>query len=566
MEAGDLRSSKEVMNLDRLGSLYPTRLSFSRTLIRRMSRENWSIKKTSFNLDKKGMGTAIYQINTNSSLLWFVVFSEHLSPEDRTDRVIAEKWDATFTLTSDEPTSSSLKRLKENVPLQEMGRYSTKEIVLSRANKSVRLFDYVTEKLSAGTQPDEAELMNVGYLIRTTAVYGNGKFGLSDLASIKSKKLFTLPFQPEMLCVYLVRCFSFDWVEHVAYFRNPTCFKPLANHLKQALGVGNATGLGMAPFLVNHPKLVCRWITARENALAVVRRKKIVTAEDKAKFIKLLNTARLHLKEWPTTDAEQKKKNLVLKKELFDISTKTTELSRDSLWDNLISWAQSTLTMEGQELLNSLAIETNPKLVDEYELETASEEVMGIEPNMVLTSILDIIKIRYSWALSLDLESCESQARFWYRSEEKEEPRLGWRFKEPGAEKELRLGIAQNVRKLYDELLLGEVSLEATTVAEFLLTRPIWRETIQRIQSLKNCRYAEIEGNLLDGKFRAVNLLRCKLAMFGATKFDPKSDLWIRITLFQGAPLPKDLNEANSEAVSLTSLAKDLSNAASHFI
>jgi hypothetical protein len=168
--------------------------------------------------------------------------------------------------------------------------------------------------------------------------------------------------------------------------------------------------------------------------------------------------------------------------------------------------------------------------------------------------------------LSLELKGYESQARFWYRSEEKEEPRLGWRFKEPGADKELRLGIAQNVRKLYDELLLGEVSLEVTTVAEFLLTRPVWRETIQRIQSLKNCRYAEVEGNLLDDKFRAVNLLRCKLAMFGATKFDPKSDLWIRITLFQGAPLPKDLNEANSEAVSLTSLAKDLSNAASHFI
>ena len=50
-----------------------------------------------------------------------------------------------------------------------------------------------------------------------------------------------------------------------------------------------------------------------------------------------------------------------------------------------------------------------------------------------------------------------------------------------------------------------------------------------------------IEDNLLEESCRPINLLRCKLAMFGATKFDPKSDLWIRIALFQGAPLAKDL-------------------------
>ena len=37
---------------------------------------------------------------------------------------------------------------------------------------------------------------------------------------------------------------------------------------------------------------------------------------------------------------------------------------------------------------------------------------------------------------------------------------------------------------------------------------------------------------------RPIDLLRFKLAFFGASKFDPKSELWTRITLFQGAPLP----------------------------
>ena len=38
-------------------------------------------------------------------------------------------------------------------------------------------------------------------------------------------------------------------------------------------------------------------------------------------------------------------------------------------------------------------------------------------------------------------------------------------------------------------------------------------------------------------------LLRCKLAFFGAGKFDPKSSRWVRITLFQGAPLVSEIGQ-----------------------
>ena len=547
------RSAQELMNLARLGALYPNRLSFSRTLIRRMGREKWNIKKVSFDLDENGFGTAIYKIDTKNRHLWFVVFAQHLSAEDRTDRVIAEKWDATFTLTCEEPESEYLERLRCNVPLQEMGRFTPKEFVLSRANKSVRLFDYVADKLATGLQPDPEQLMKVGYLIRTTAVYGNGKFGLSDLENIRRQNLFNLPFQPEMLCVYLARCFSFDWVEHVAYHKNPDLFRPFEDRLKKALGVGNATGLGMAPFLINHPKLICRWMNARENALAEVRAIDTVSSLHKETFKKFLKEASLHILEWPTTDEDQKLRIQKLKQELSEASKKINNLENFKFWEKFFLWASSNLSLEGQELLNSLFIEVNPSIVDHFELETGSDEVMSIEPKMSLADILEIMETRYAWVLKINLNSDNSKARFWYRSEEKEEPRLGWRFKEPGADKEMRLGIAQNVKCLYDQITLEKRSLESITVAEFLLSAPIWRETVQRIQSLKNCRYAEIQDNLLEDSCRPINLLRCKLAMFGATKFDPKSDLWIRIALFQGAPLPNDLNQ-DQEWFSLASL------------
>ena len=55
--------------------------------------------------------------------------------------------------------------------------------------------------------------------------------------------------------------------------------------------------------------------------------------------------------------------------------------------------------------------------------------------------------------------------------------------------------------------------------------------------------YAEIRDNLLGAELRPIDMLRCKLAMFGARKFDPRSDRWLRITLFQGAPFPDELAE-----------------------
>ena len=63
-----------------------------------------------------------------------------------------------------------------------------------------------------------------------------------------------------MMLVYLVRQFTFDQVNHIAKSKNPN--KALSLDLRSArnLGIGNSTGLGMAPFIVNHPTLLHNWI------------------------------------------------------------------------------------------------------------------------------------------------------------------------------------------------------------------------------------------------------------------------------------------------------------------
>ena len=156
-----------LMTLKHMGSRYPSRLSFSRSMLRTMLVENWKIKKTKFDLDKNGYGIAIYEINASDETYSLVCFSRYLSNEDRSDRVIADKWDTAYTLHIGEINNTDLKRLELNVPLQESGRNSPNELILSRANKSVRLFEKVVTCLSNGKQPNIEEINDVGYLMRT---------------------------------------------------------------------------------------------------------------------------------------------------------------------------------------------------------------------------------------------------------------------------------------------------------------------------------------------------------------------------------------------------------------
>jgi len=178
-----LRDPSTVMKLSRLGSFHQSKLSFLRSFIREF--KEWNYKQNLFDLDKNGYGTAVYSLEKDQKSYSLACFAQHINPEERSDRVIATKWDAAFTLYDGVPMKQDIERLRVEVPQQEIGRLSYKELTLSRANKSVRIFDHVVENLSKGKQPDIELLSKVGYLYRTTAVYGSGKFGLADRFRIK---------------------------------------------------------------------------------------------------------------------------------------------------------------------------------------------------------------------------------------------------------------------------------------------------------------------------------------------------------------------------------------------
>ena len=216
IESDFMRSPEKVMRLERMGSSFPTRLSFMRTLIRRMARENWKFERTRREVDKDGYGLSIYAVTTPHRTYSLVAFTQKIPDEMRTDRVIAEVWDATFNLFDGVPTQEDIDYLANNTPKQEGGRYRPSELALARANKSLRVFKNAVDSLSKGHQPDIDLLTSVGYLMRTSAVYGSGKFGCADRAKIADRDECKAPFQMELLTVYLIRWFTIDSVEELA--------------------------------------------------------------------------------------------------------------------------------------------------------------------------------------------------------------------------------------------------------------------------------------------------------------------------------------------------------------
>ena len=542
-----LRDPGKVMRLDRMGCFHQTRLSFMRTLLRSIGSQRWRFRRTRWDVDKKGTGIAVYQIERPGRIYSLICFANDLPPEKRSDRVIATEWDATFTLFDGAPDQADIERLKAAVPKQEAGHCSQTELVLARANRSVRLFEHVVDSLAQGRQPDQEMIDNVGYLMRTTAVYGNGKFGTSDRDRIADRPEFSSAFHTELLAVWLIRGFTVDIAEHLASVRNGNAVT-MHPDLRRRLGVGNSTGLGMAPFLVLHPALIHSWMFARESALARVRSLPHSTPQTRNEFSQLISRMMLGLEDWNTGDVRQQKRIRALEKDLVKLMryVKSPGLSIKFPWDVLVTWSEKALSMEGQELVVTLVIEPHGELVDELAHTMAVDEAQyfPVDCSQSIADTIDVIEQKYAWALAVDYSRHDQSARFWYYSEEKLEPRLGQRYSEPGAEKEHPLAYGRDVRALYEDLKKTSVQDKGEkTLAGFLLVHPEHRHSVRRIQIADQLDYAEIRDNLISADLVPIDLLRCKLSFFGANKFDPKSDRWIRINMYQHAPFPDELED-----------------------
>ncbi|MGE4595004.1 MAG: hypothetical protein AAEF23_05750 [Gammaproteobacteria bacterium] len=542
-----MRPPEQVMRLDRMGSSFPTRLSFMRTLIRRMSKEKWRFEKLRQDVDENGYGVSIYAAHTPERTYSLIAFTQDIPADMRTDRVIAEVWDATFNLFDGVPTQADIDYLAQNTPKQEGGRFRPSELSLARANKSLRLFEHIVSSLADGKQPDVELLASVGYIMRTTAVYGSGKFGCADRAKIAERGECKVSFHMELLAVYLIRWFTIDLVETIAKKRGGDRAVSLESHIRQFIGVGNSTGLGMAPFLLKHPVLIHNWVTAKETALARVRSLETPVQGSLDAYIQSVRQVAQHLKEWRVADEVQSARIAQLETEIAELASwcdDENNLVKPYPWNGIYQFVEDNFSLECQEMVVSLIIEPHGTLVDDLADTMFSTTAPQFEAGMSLARLKSIVRDYYAWATNIDFSLSESQHHFWYYSEDKLEPRFGSKGVDDGVDQEMPLAIGRDTDDLNEQL--KSVKNEMTT-GEFVLQYPQFRHIIRRIQNTALRPYAEVQDNLLGETMRPLDLLRFKLAFFGASKFDPKSDLWTRISMYQGAPMPDQLADVEHD-------------------
>ena len=322
-------------------------------------------------------------------------------------------------------------------------------------------------------------------------------------------------------------------------------FVKLDINLSRQLGIGNSTGLGMAPFIINHPALLHQWIHVREEALKQIREIKYVTNNELGVFKKCLEFSKRNIDNWNTSSQFQKAKIKQLKQDIqkfeseYDFSINDCEY----FWDKTYKWIEENLSYEGIEYIVSLMMEPYDNIVSHLvpQMSADEDQFFNIPTERSTKELKEIIEKSYPNILAIDFSMKKSNENFWFISKNKEEPRIANRFEEDGSQLEQPLAIARDIKELYNRLSLDKNQ----KLSKFLENNNDLRHIVRRCYVVEKLPYAEIQDNSIGSELMPIDMLRLKLSFFGAQKFDPRSDKWLRICMYQGAPLMHEINLSN---------------------
>ena len=192
----------------------------------------------------------------------------------------------------------------------------------------------------------------------------------------------------------------------------------------------------------------------------------------------------------------------------------------------------------------SLFLEPYDEIVDKLTptMSADEEKLFNIPVKSKIEDLRELIEKNYTEILSIDFNKDKNIQNFWFISKNKEEPRVANRFEEIGSELEQPLAIARDVKSLY--LRIKDLK-NSMTISRFLTNNNDLRHAVRRVFMIEKFPYSEIQDNIIGSELMPIDMLRLKLSFFGACKFDPRSDKWLRICMFQGAPLPDELKQFN---------------------
>ncbi len=531
-----LRPPAVVMQPAMMGAARLTRYSFSRTMLRRAARGRWLARRTRFDIDSRGHGEAVYEIDAGGHKLSFIAFTTTIDESEHTDRVIAERWEVAAALVEGEPSGEFLDELRREVPLQEAGRFDPRVLVLTRGNRSVRFFDYLTDVLAAGAQPDPHLVADAGYILRSTAFYANGKYGMRSFEGYGDSHPLRVPYRAQFVCAWLFRELGYDLVEHCARARGGDAAAPFDERWRRYFGLGNATGLGLVPFAFKHPRVIHAWVSIREMALADVRA--LPGSRDRiAQLDAWIQRAHAHFVHGTDDDCRPFLNSVDVAAVVLRIRDAFERCRRDPLpFDALYRWSESH-SPETAELVVSLLLELHDgddELIDDL---LTVDEHNPLDPAVTVGDMRTILASRFEWLGHLDLDNEGADAWWWVISDNTEEPRRALRDRLEPACRDVAIDVALRLWRLRGAI---DGYDDATPIHRVLSEHPQHRLAAERL-SVSDCAYAEPRDNACSAHYLPLLLQRFQLAMYGMDNFKPKSTDWLRVTLFQGAPRLGDL-------------------------
>ena len=290
---------------------------------------------------------------------------------------------------------------------------------------------------------------------------------------------------------------------------------------------------------------------SQRNSTKKIREIKFIKKEESDLFINYLKKSILNVKTWNTDSEFQRNKIKNLHSDLNKFIKNWDNgnfKNKDYLFNNIYLWCEEKLGEECLEYIVSMMMEPFSEIVEPLIKKMSSNEdkYFTIPTNRTLKDLKQIIEEKYSDILKIDFEKKENNKNFWFVSKNKEEPRIADRFDNIGSDLEQPLAIARDINSLYKKILTFK---SGTPISQFLIENNDLRHVVRRVFIIEKFPYSEIQDNTIGSKLMPIDMLRLKLSFFGAVKFDPKSDKWLRICMFQGAPLPEELKNSKDNWV-----------------
>ena len=529
------RSPDEVMAIATLGAVKPHRLSFARILVRTMVNERWVVALREIDVDADGVGRVVYSIDARGHRLHFVIRSDDVLESARTGRLSESRFDGMGILLDGPLDPERVEREMTEIQKRSLGRGTHDSLGWTLCSRSSRSFGPVVDALAAGRRPD-GEMLGGGaaYLLRNNGYYGNGRHGTRPWTSLPPGHPLDQPYFPEMISLYLWREFGFDLAEEMARKRSPDAV-PLDLDVKRRLGVGNATGQGMSTFLVKWPHWMHVWNDIRERAEATVLDRS-PTTDDRARLDTLLTRVSSGLRGLAPDGVFVDPGALA-----HDVDRRRhrASVSEPPVWRELAEWAETCLHPEAVTLLRAVLTEVHGELVDPLadRYRAGMAAAPAPPPAATVADLLTVLDRNYAWAKAF-VAAPGHHERFFYRSEEHGEQRVGERHVDGGADNETFTAVAHAAVSLRRRLV-GQPP--DRLVARLLLDHPDQRFMAERVLATADLAYAEVRADVTHPSWTPGEAARFVLATFGMEHARAHTNRWIQGVFLAGAPVAEDV-------------------------